>query len=137
VPGAVALADWQYTGWGMSKADVAAASQGQAIEHRVARRESWGIYPDMAAPSRFASYQYRAFFYFDAKKGGLKAVRLDPRPGVWCPDVARALMNTYGSDQRLVDGYFVWQDRSANDKITLSNFSTCRIRYEPLLEAAD
>lgn len=129
---AVALADWQYTRWGMTKAQVADASDGLAIVHRVAKRETWGVYPDLVAPSRFGRYEYRAYFYFDDKTGGLKAVRLDPEPGVWCPDIAEAMLTLYGSDQRMIEGYFIWRDETANNVISLSGFSTCRIKYQPL-----
>ena len=45
-----AAADWQYTRWGMTKAQVSDASQGLAVVHEVSKRESWGIYPDLVAP---------------------------------------------------------------------------------------
>ena len=127
-----ALADWQYTRWGMSKAQVVEASEGLAVDHDVRKRETWGIYADLAAPFRFGKYSYRAFFYFDEDSGELTAVRLDPAADVWCPDVARTLMLRHGSNQQMLDGYFIWSDSSANSKISLSGFSTCRIKYEPL-----
>jgi hypothetical protein len=130
--GQQAAADWQYTQWGMSKAQVVEASQGLAVDHLVDRRETWGIYPDLVAPSRFGKYRFRAYFYFDDDSGGLKAVRLDPLVGFWCQDVAKSLMLRYGSDQRLTNDYYVWRDDSANNKISLSGFSTCRVKYEPL-----
>jgi hypothetical protein len=135
--GQSARADWQYTRWGMNKAEVVTASSGRAREHHVAQRESWGVYPDLVAPSRFAAHEYRAYFYFNNDNGGLEAVRLVPKLGVWCPDIARALMTLYGSDQRLIDGYFIWRDPAANNTVSLSQFSTCRIKYEPLRQAAN
>ena len=129
---AKALADWQYTRWGMTRAQVIEASKGQAIAHAVKIRESWGIYPELVAPSRFAKHAFRAYFYFNGENDQLNAVRLVPVGTVWCPDVAKALMTRYGSDHILVDGYFIWRDSPAKNKITLSGFSTCRIKYERL-----
>ena len=125
-------ADWQYTQWGMTKAEVVEASDGQVVAHKVEHREQWGIYPDLAAPSRFLKLKYRAYFYFGDESGELTAVRLDPIQGVWCPDVVKELRSRHGNDQELINGYFVWRDQATNSKISLSGFSTCRIRYEPL-----
>ncbi len=136
-PMSKALADWQYTRWGMSRAEVIEASGGLAVVYEVKKREEWGIYPDLVAPALFGKFKYRAKFYFDADNGELKAVRMDPVNGVWCPDVAHALWVRYGTDQQMKDGYFIWQDAAANDRITLSGFSTCRIRYEPLDQNPD
>ena len=127
-----AAADWQYTRWGMTEAEVIEASAGKAVAHFVAVRESWGIYADLVAPTRFGTFAYDAYFYFDDETQRLKAVRLEPAAPVWCIDVMKALMVRYGSDQRLINGKTVWRDPSNNNRITLSGFSTCRVKYQPL-----
>ena len=126
------LADWQYTRWGMTEAEVIEASGGLAVTHHISVRESWGIYPDLVAPTRFGVFDYDAFFYFDDESGGLKAVRLEPPAPVWCIDVLKALMDRYGTDQETLDGKTVWRDPPNNNRITLSGFSTCRVKYQPL-----
>jgi hypothetical protein len=131
---AEATAGWRYTKWGMTQDEVAAASGGLAVPHVVEKRESWGVYADLVAPQRLGPYPYRAHFYFDSKDGGLEAVRLKPTGRYWCPDIVLVLRERYGSNRYLRDGYYYWHDESANNQISLSSFSTCRIKYEPLRE---
>jgi len=130
-----AVADWQYTRWGMTEGQVIEASAGKAVAHHVGVRESWGIYADLVAPTLFGPFEYDAYFYFDDETGGLKAVRLEPPAPVWCIDVLKALMDRYGTDQETLDGKTVWRDPVNNNRITLSGFSTCRVKYQPLAAA--
>jgi len=127
-----AQADWQYTRWGMTEAEVIAASAGKAVAHHVRVRESWGIYPDLVAPTRFGPFEYDAYFYFDNDTGGLEAVRLEPPAPVWCIDVMKALLERYGTDQEIINGKTIWRDPPNNDRVSLSEFSTCRVKYQPL-----
>ena len=66
-----ALADWQYTRWGMSPKEVIAASKGAATETTLDQRKGGGTKGTEAllqAPYTSGKFQFRAMFNFSKKR---------------------------------------------------------------------
>jgi hypothetical protein len=81
---APAAANWHYTKWGMTPAQVVAASHGTAIETTPERRElhsttTSGEVALLEAPWQSGRFHFTAFFLFD--KGRLTRVMLDLKSG--------------------------------------------------------
>ena len=127
-----AQAGWRYAEWGMSKAEVIAASGDKARPYVVANRRSWGEYPDLAAPFADMTHTFEVWFYFDRYKERLYAIRLVPTGSYWCIDIRRKVMDRYGSTHRFIDEIAVWEDKSANNRISITGFRGCTVKYEPL-----
>lgn len=126
------LAGWRYADWGMTKAEVIAASENRAKPYVVANRRPWGEYPDLVAPHADLSHQFEVRFYFDRHEERLHAIRLVPTGGFWCIDIRRKVMERYGTNHRAVDSYTVWDDVTGNNRISITGFADCTIKYEPL-----
>jgi hypothetical protein len=82
-----ALADWQYTKWGMTKEQVVEASKGQATPT--------GTKGALVAPYEGGGYQFQASFGFD-KTGGLSSVGLELKDGSHAIGLRNALLGKYG-----------------------------------------
>jgi hypothetical protein len=126
------LAGWRYAEWGMTKAEVIAASKNAAKPYVVAVRRSWGEYPALVAPYADMTHTYEAWFYFDKHEERLYAIRLVPTGRFWCIDIRREIMERYGSNHRMVENEAIWQDPAHNNRISITSFQGCTIRYEPL-----
>ena len=69
-------ADWQYTKWGMTEAEVVAASKGAAVPVPEAESKKWTSAPRLSAPYNTGNFHFNAFFSLDAVTHGLKEVSL-------------------------------------------------------------
>ena len=96
----VSTEGWQYTSWGMSEAEVVAASGGKASEVVGADRKGKGFVDAEArlkAPYQSGSYTFTAYFGFDRDTDELKAVSLDPDDSVDCVQLGATLSDKYGA----------------------------------------
>lgn len=129
-----AAADWVYTRWGMSEAEVLAAGHGKIARYVDPDREDWGIYPTLVGSHRDMQHSYDVAFYFDRHTGGLNAVRLSPNGHYWCLELLDGLRARYGWRNLVRDDLFEWHDPAANDKISY-RLDPCWVKYEPLAPA--
>lgn len=93
-----ALADWEWSKWGMTPDEVAAASKGTV--KTVAADSSKSISGwDLDATGAWTQYDFSftANFFFDAASKGLMAVALDLPDAKKCGDLRKALVAAYGA----------------------------------------
>lgn len=92
-----ALADWQYTNWGMSRAQVIAASRGAAslVEGRPGERV---FDADLGAAGSYSAqgFEFSTQFFFDAA-GRLKAVKLNALEPERCEELLDRMLGLYGN----------------------------------------
>lgn len=103
-----ARADWQYTKWGMTEAEVVSASAGRAqtVDPQDVRGGLIGTVNRLSAPYAAGKYQFRAIFAFDQTSGRLAVVRLkvlNPADGY---GVRAELMGRYGQPVRVTRGTY-------------------------------
>jgi hypothetical protein len=134
-----AHANWQYTHWGMSPAEVRAAS-GNTVDQA----------PDTAklltAPYEAGGVPFRAFFYFEANQ--LSQVGLKQMGAAACTETLQRLIAKYGDAVRMRNGNiprYSWRDAAAGNLIWLDDLTragllggaSCFLMYSPLNSAGD
>ena len=90
-----ALADWQYTQWGMSPAEVQAASNGTAVANQDRRLDADDLTAGLTAFYRGDKRPFTAVFLFDTG-GKLSAVNLNPTDRISCDPIRQSLADHYG-----------------------------------------
>lgn len=138
-----AQADWQFTRWGMSPEQTAAASSG-TVEVVGDRRSARIWNQPRRALGSFTSGQirFRATFYFARPAGGLSTVKLEPPDPRHCNQLLADLTASYGTPGEsglppLVRSY-EWVSPESNMRILFGDVRIegrpriCHIVYRPL-----
>lgn len=153
-----AVAEWQYTAWGMTEQDVIAASSGLAIV--TDSGSMFGGYR-LSAPYSASGFTFTANFRFN-DEGGLDRVMLDG--DVNCLALEEAMYRRYSGGVQQVEGSSMdtgtiledgfwgiavtrWRDTEGGNAITFNgswsitentedNFIKCDIVYEDILGKA-
>ena len=115
-----ALADWQYTKWGMTVDEVIAASGGKAIEFTDSRHDTDNERLMAIAPYVAGDFHFEARFNFDKKNNHLRGVTLHLKAGN--PHfLYAALVNRYGQpisdEESSVTRVARWLDRENNNNV--------------------
>ena len=132
-----AAADWQYSRWGMSPAQLAAASGGVAKPNDDRDLDAEGLRAELAAPYMAGSLPFTAVFRFDAE-GGLDDVALIPAGPVSCPAVRAALVAHHGTPEGKADpqsgATLRWHDLDADNLVVFLDLGDghCSIQYSKL-----
>jgi hypothetical protein len=135
-----AHADWQYTKWGMTPAQVVAASKGKATAGAGEpgdRMEGSPLQVGAVGTHSSGKWQFKSKFYFDAGKLGL--VKLDLVNGekgcgaLWA-DMKSAYGKPFSDDENVITHLAIWHDTAKNNRIALFAIgqSSCSIDYKPL-----
>jgi len=133
-----AQADWQYTKWNMTRAQVIAAAQGAAQAVKGTRDDQVRGY-DLGAAGSYSSddFQFKSEFFFN-KAGRLSLVRLLPRQAS-CQALERSLRAVYGKPAKKSDvvdvTVTIWRDSAKQNLVQLSTGADpgdCLLIYEPL-----
>lgn len=138
-----AYADWQYTKWGSSPAQVLAASNGKASELTNEEKVEYAdsskgstLTPLLKAPYSAGRHEFTAYFYFDKRTKGLAYVNLrkpEPEPAA---GLYGALLQKYGKpvmeEENRIRTYAVWHTK--RDQITyyLMEGVSEAVSYRPL-----
>ena len=132
-----ALADWQYTRWGMSPDEVKKASEGAAVENQDRSLDADGLKAQLVAPFAGATLPFDAVFLFGIRDR-LAVVTLNPRDLASCarlPDVLRAhygppLSNEAADKARTAR----WNDYGNNNVVNFLDLGGggCSIEYSKL-----
>ena len=137
-----ASADWQYTRWGMSPAEVVAASQGRASPVR--GRPGQRVFDlDLRATAAYAanSLTFVAEFFFTQGSGRLAAVKLVPTCEAMCDVLRSELEATYGEaePQRFAFGMTQrWTDQDHGNRLLFADIAVrgtprlCHVIYQPI-----
>ena len=99
---APARADWDYTQWGMSPAEVKAASDGAAQDNADRSLDADGLKAKLVAPYEGAALTFTAVFLFDGLSR-LRYVSLDPVGQAACVATMQHLAMRYGTPEGVSD----------------------------------
>jgi hypothetical protein len=133
-----ALADWQYTRWGMTPAEVAKAPGGRAAPYVGAGENTDTEVAKLLAPYSAGEYAFTAYFMFSRTTDRLSSVRLNLADPGRCQSVYSDLLAKYG--QALKDSWSgalkvsTWQDRPNNTRVQIVGIgqTSCTVIYSPL-----
>jgi hypothetical protein len=138
----VAHADWQYTRWGMTEAEVVKASRGQAIPNpQLARTSTEVELAKLTAPYTTGAYNFEARFMFNRSTDKLTGVRLNLSDASKCIPLYHELVAKYGKplSESNTSGMRIgkWQDRPSNMTIAILDIGqrTCEVMYGALVSA--
>ena len=132
-----AAADWQYTQWGMTPAQVMAASNGVAQPNPDRKLDAGDLKASLTAPYQGAAIPFTAVFLFDAS-GKLQVVTLNPVGGIACPVIVQALAANHGVPEGkddLVHATTLRWDDTDNDNLVVYldlGQGNCTIQYSKL-----
>jgi hypothetical protein len=137
-----AKADWQYTRWGMTPAEVSKASGGKAVNNSNAARQSTeDEIAKLVAPYSTGEYAFTAAFLFNRSTDRLGSVRLKLENPSKCNALRHELLGKYSkpfNDQW--SGALkiaTWHDRPNNLRIDIVDLggTMCELIYRPLASA--
>jgi hypothetical protein len=95
--GSPAKANWQYTEWGMTPAEVTAASDGLATANNDRSQDAGTRIAKLVAPYKAGRFHFDAFFNFEDPDGLVSISLVLKRPSRdACSGVIATLSNTYG-----------------------------------------
>ncbi|PXA98168.1 hypothetical protein DMC47_10000 [Nostoc sp. 3335mG] len=118
-----ALADWQYTKWGMTPDEVVAASGGTV--HRVARQSgAQDTEVEVEGSYVAAGVEFEVKFLFVGDGSGLAVVELTSKAPMKCYDLKRPLDERYGPalGARISNGaMYDWQDAADGTSVSLAD----------------
>ena len=132
-----ALADWQYTQWGMSPAEVQAASNGTAVANQDRRLDADDLTAGLTAFYRGDKRPFTAVFLFDTG-GKLSAVNLNPTDRISCDPIRQSLADHYGKpasvDQHGFGQTARWNDVEGDNAVVFLDLGqgNCSIQYSSL-----
>ena len=132
-----AAADWQYSQWGMSPAQVAAASGGVAKPNDDRGLDAEGLRAELLAPYLAGSLPFTAVFRFDAEDA-LDDVALVPAGAANCSVIRAALVDHHGAPEGQADprsaATMRWHDLDANNLVVFLDLGDghCSIQYSKL-----
>lgn len=145
-----ALADWQYTRWGMTIDEVIVASEGQAEPYENGKKNTETSAVELTAPYQGAGLKFFTYFSFDTKSNGLVYVSLELADPSLCYELIGKLQSTYGTGTRPVEtglmDIYKWMDPKRGNIVSLTRFATsssrdlpsvtthCGLTYQPYLE---
>lgn len=142
-----AIADWEYTKWGMSPDQVVKASKGKAQQHpRDADNSTDGADALVSGTYSAAGYNFTTHFRFGKNDGGLSAVLHELKPPSKCGELFASLQNIYGKPDNdiltpgILSGH-VWRDQKKDNHVSLLSIgpdlapSSCDLTYKRLTPA--
>lgn len=130
-----ARADWQWTEWGMTPAEVIIASAGTANSHSASAMSNITADHLVTAPYTAMGIGFQAHFLFDRSTGGLAYVYVYAEDDADCPRLRSWIGEIYG-EPALSDGRAtrIYYDRIESNRVTFVQFLTtrCVITYAEL-----
>ncbi|MCF8475757.1 MAG: hypothetical protein K9G60_01910 [Pseudolabrys sp.] len=128
-----AHADWHYTKWGMTPAQIIKASKGEAREY-VPGRNIGCVFTDQT-PIAVATGKTIAGSLFDVTfcsggNGRLSSVAVRPQGSINIPSLKRAMLSQYGEPVSDRGGTTIWRDAKAKNTVTFSTVSDIIVAIE-------
>ena len=137
VSAAPAAANWQYTEWNMTPAEVKAASHGATQDNSDRGLDVQGRKAKLTAPYQGEAMPFKAVFLFNGENQ-LKDVTLTPQNKDACPAVLSALNRHYGAPKGtsnlLHAGVTRWDDFENSNLVVFLTLEKegCTIQYSKL-----
>jgi hypothetical protein len=129
-----ALADWQYTRWGMTPQQVIAASNGTVSWRAVKLPKPNGPREEIGGSYAAGERIFDVSFTFSDGRLSIVSLKADPCDGSLLAD----LKSRYGRPLSEAAGMFPfmeWDDKRNDNRVTLFEiFDSCLITYTPLAE---
>lgn len=134
-----ANAHWQYTKWGMTPAQLIAASEGRAEVGSGAKSAQGEDTLDAKGSFTTGDYNFDADFWFGAS--GLSMVALKLRDDMQCLSLQRDLLAKYGEPVEFSGGTVqrrMWSDKVASNRVVLitTGLNYCELQYAPVITKA-
>ena len=132
-----AAANWQYTQWGMTPAQVVAASNDVAQPNSDRKLDAGSLKAALTAPYQGAAIPFTAVFQFDGSNK-LQVVTLNPVGGIACPVIVQALGANHGAPEGKADMVEAktlrWDDAENDNLIVYLDLGqgNCTIQYSKL-----
>ena len=128
----IASANWDYSRWGMTPAQVIAASKGAAKPQPLDYGDSIGANQFLAsADHQMGPHAFKTEFYFE-NGAALALIRLTLKDSAGCDRLEGDLVKRYGP--RSPSGRYFWIDKTSGDVITFSDDRgsrmSCRLVYK-------
>lgn len=134
-----ALAEWQYTTWGMTQEEVVAASDGKALPNPEIEGQSTSeAIGALMVPYSSGKFKFRTVFNFDRKSSLLTRVSLQLIDGSKCGFLLGALSQKYGeptgSESTLTE-VRKWRDTVNQNAVIYLRIGGdyCTVEYKPLV----
>jgi len=128
-----AVADWQYTRWGMTPEQVISASRGQVSWRAIRQPRTGGPTEELGGTYVAGARTFDLKFTFTENRLSLVSLEIEP-----CGSLPTDLRSTYGAPVDEIRGDFpqtIWDDRRNDNRITLVRiFGSCLLSYGPLNE---
>ncbi len=131
------MADWDYTQWGMTAAEVRAASEGVAQDNADRSLDAGGLKAKLVAPYQGSTIEFTAVFLFD-DTSRLRYVSLDPVSQTACAAMMQNLASRYGVPERaadMVDARTMrWDDVTDDNLVVFLDLGAghCSVQYSKL-----
>ena len=135
-----AAADWRYTQWGMSPAEVKTASDRAAVDNPDRSLDADGLKAELVGPYQGGGVPFTAVFLFGLRDR-LAAVTLNPRDLSACERLPALLQAHYGPpvSREGVDKAVTarWNDYANNNAVNFLDLGDggCSIQYSRLRDA--
>ena len=132
-----ATANWQYTQWNMTPAEVKAVSQDKAQDNHDRELDAQNRQAKLTAPYQGEAIAFRAVFLFN-EEDELKTVTLTPANREDCPLVLNRLVTHYGrakEDSDMIHADIArWDDYEASNLVVYLKLGKegCTIQYSKL-----
>jgi hypothetical protein len=130
-----AFAGWQWTSWGMTPQQVAAASPVQVAPYHDAKLDTALLQTELVTTHRSRLYAFSVAMLFDKRTQGLEQVRLllqgDDQNHLLCADLHDELQRQYG-DQDWSAQRSTWRDVAGGNLVSIELNGGCWLIYEPI-----
>jgi len=128
-------ADWQFTQWDMSQAQVLAASKGSLTAYSNPSHDRGDSKAKLAGTYSAGGFDFTAILSFDLEDH-LTYVELDPLHPGQCDDLLQKLQRNYGLPATRTEAGMDWVDAPNRNKIFMFYVeTTCSVTYSPLNRA--
>ncbi len=130
-----ASANWQYSKWGMTPAELIAASNGQATAASGTKSAQGSETMDATGSYTAYEYQFRSMFWFGSN--GLSRVSLSLRDDQQCTELRRDLLGQYGEPVETTGTSVqrrLWSDKERSNAVALveTGLGYCELQYTPI-----
>jgi hypothetical protein len=136
---APAQAHWQFTRWGMTPAQVMAASSGTARKGEGDASAQGDATRQVVGDYAAGSFKFAVSYWFDGS--GLARITMSQKDDAMCRELQRDLTARYGEPVEYEGGSVqrrMWADKPSGNRVVLisTNLAFCELQYAPLVSQA-
>jgi hypothetical protein len=133
--GAPALADWQYTNWGMTPERVVAAAPVKVGPYADASLDTVDDTVRLVGNHEALGFKFAVAFMFDNRTNGLSRVKMLLSDVAQCDALKFKLSSIYGTpEMKPTMGVTRWRDEDHSNIVVLIPLGGCWLDYFPIPE---